>query len=168
MNSENSMKLFKPILILLLMVSTPSLVFGDDIKDVGLFCELNTDKDPYYTKSWWEPNYYNFIWFEGNGKLKVYLIDHKDIDGDEDNFEIIPNEEEVGITEFKYNEDKIFIYFSSRMRGTVDRFSLIYEEKINEKQYTHSCILLPTEEKFNSKLNEIEDQIREHYNKRKI
>jgi hypothetical protein len=162
------MKFIKLIIVFFLTLSTPSLVFGDDIKDVGLFCELNTDKDPYYTKSWWEPNYYNFFWFEGNGKLKVYFIDHKDIDGDEDNLEIIPNEEEEGITEFKYNEDKIFIYFGSRMRGTVDRFTLIYEEEINEKQYTHSCILLPTKDEFNFKLYEIEDQIRGYYSKRKI
>ena len=52
--------------------------------------------------------------------------------------------------------------------GYVDRFTLICEEEIYEKQYTHSCTLLPTKEKFNSKLNEIEYQIREYYSKRKI
>ena len=150
--------------ILTLLVLSPTSVFAEEIKDVGLVCERNEGKDPNFSG----------VWFEENRKMKWFIIDTSDKDEDDDEFEIVYDEEFSKSWKYTFSRNEIsFQYYSygeidSNWSMKLDRFNLEMKELFFGVEITHKCEVFESKLDFNNGLKKKEEVVRRHFEKRKI
>ena len=157
------MKIFIPTILTLLFFS-PTSVFAEEIKDVGLICKNNEVEDPQFRG----------FWFKGDQRMEWYIGDVSDRDNDGNTFEISYWEE--WSNEWKYNTTKNeirFHYYYKEERDSdrsikLDRFTLEMEEFYFGLEITHQCEVFENKLDFNNGLKKKEESVRRHFEKRKI
>ena len=142
-----------------------STVFGEEVKDVGLICEVNGSEIPNHSA----------FWLKGDGKMQWYNRDTSDKDNDGDTVEYYYSKSFSEKTAYDTTDRYIFIHhydydgkLSTDWTEKINRFTLKLEEKFMGYESTSDCKVYASKDRFLSEVQKIEADLRVFLKKRKI